>query len=174
MSTTPPTPVADAALLALALVEEGDADGALAALVSLSEAHAGHAELADAWAGLADATTTDSAFGVALLQALVPIAGSWPEPRGRATLMMCLAELEVTHREAAWAAHWLKKAMASEPSDPRPWDLLEVLLDDHPSLPVGRDTLKTLRAIRQARGELPINEDDFAGVTFDQWEVDGD
>lgn len=161
---------AEAALLALAHLDEGDGAAALAALIALSATHAGHADVADAWVALGDSGAARGAFGVDVLQALVPIAREWPDARGRATLMMALAELEVTHREASWAAHWLKAAMRAEPADPRPWDLLELMLDAHPGLPVGRDTLKMLEQLRKARGELPINEDDFAGETFDEWE----
>ncbi len=166
--------VADSVLVALSLVEEGDLDNALAVLVELSSQYSGHPDVADAWTALGDAVPARSDFGRTLLQALVPVARAWPDARGRSTLMMTLAELEVTHREVAWGAHWLKAAMAADPADPRPWDLLELMLDEHPTLPVGRDTKKMLRELRKARGDEPVNEEDFAGATFDTWEDGGD
>ncbi len=164
--------VEDAVLTALAMHEEGKATAALARLVELSVRHAGHRDLADAWASLGDSPDARGPFGEALLSALVPVARSWPDPRGKSTLMMVLAELEVTHREVSWAAHWLKAAMAADPSDPRPWDLLELMLDVHPDLPVGLETKKVLRQIRQAKGELPVNDDDFSGRTMDSWSTE--
>ena len=164
--------VEDAVLTALAMLEDGEPEGALASLIELSARHAGHADIADAWAALGDSAEARGPFGESLLSAMVPVARSWPDPRGRSTLMMSLAELEVTHREVSWAAHWLKAAMTADPSDPRPWDLLELMLDVHPDLPVGRDTKNVLREIRQAKGELPINEDDFAGVTVASWSTE--
>lgn len=164
--------VEDAVLLALTLLEEGDAEAALGRLVELSALHAGNADLADAWAALGDSGAARASFGKAVLTALIPVARGWPDPRGRSTLMMALAELEVTHREVSWAAHWLKGALAADPADPRPWDLLELMLDVHPSLPVGRDTKKLLREIRQAKGELPIKDDDFSGFTMDSWSAE--
>jgi hypothetical protein len=165
-------PVEDAVLTALALLEDGDAPGALACLVEQSARHPGHSDLADAWASLGDSAPARGPFGETVLLALLPVARAWPDPRGRSTLMMALAELEVTHREVSWAAHWLKAAMTADPSDPRPWDLLELMLDAHPHLPVGADTKKVLRQIRQAKGELPVKEDDFSGVTVDSWSTE--
>jgi len=164
--------IEDAVLAALALLEDGEADQALARLLALSDRYAGNPDLADAWASLGDSAQARGPFGETLLSALVPVARAWPDARGRSTLMMALAELEVTHREVSWAAHWLKGAMAADPHDPRPWDLLELMLDAHPHLPVGRDTKKVLRQIRQAKGELPVNEDDFAGLTVDSWSTE--
>lgn len=163
--------VAEAVLAALEL---DDLDTASAALVQLSGVHPGHVDVVDGWVSLGDSAATAGEAGLAVLRALVPVARGWPEPRGQSTLMMALAELELTLREATWSAHWLKAAMRAAPADPRPWDLLEVILDAHPQLPVGRDTLKLLEQLRKARGELPINEDDFAGETFDEWAEAGD
>ena len=164
--------VEDAVLHALTRLEEGAAEAALAQLLELSTLHAGNPDLADAWAVLGDSAAARSSFGMTILTALIPVARAWPDPRGRSTLMMALAELEVTHREVSWAAHWLKGALAADPADPRPWDLLELMLDVHPSLPVGRDTKRLLREIRQAKGELPIKDDDFSGLTMDSWSAE--
>lgn len=164
--------VEDAVLQVLSQVDEGATQAALDQLVRLSSRFPGHAEVADAWAALGDAGAARGPFGLTLLTTLIPIARGWPDARGRSTLMMALAELEVTHREVTWAAHWLKGALAADPADTRPWDLLELMLDVHPNLPVGRDTKKVLRQIRQAKGELPIKEDDFSGLTMDSWSAD--
>jgi hypothetical protein len=171
MSETTPS-VDEAVLSVLGLLEQDDLSGALASLQDLSTAHPGDVDLVDAWASLGDAAARAGPAGVEVLQGLIAVARTWPDPRGKSSLMMVLAELEVILREATWSAHWLKGAMKADPSDPRPWDLLEVMLDAHPDLPVGRDTLKMLERLRKARGELPINEDDFAGLTTDEWEED--
>jgi len=160
----------DDILGALAHVDGDSPADSIDALKALSEAHPGHVDIADAWASLGDSPPARGPFGVAVLQALVPIARDWPEPRGRSTMMMALAELELTHREATWAAHWIRKAIASDPSDVRPWDLLELMLDAHPGLPVGRATRQALVELRKAQGELPVNDEDFAGETFDEWD----
>ena len=160
----------DELLSALAFVDGGQPDRSLQALTALSAAHAGHDDIPDAWASLGDSQAARGPFGVSVLQALVPIARSWPEMRGRSTMLMALAELELTHREASWAAHWIRKAIEADPTDPRPWDLLELMLDAHPNLPVGRATRDALTQLRQAQGELPVNEEDFAGETFEEWD----
>ena len=160
----------DKLLHALSLVEGEDPRACIPALASLSEAHPGHVDIADAWASLGDSAPARGPFGLDVLKALVPVAGDWPDPRGRSTLLMALAELELTHREASWAAHWIRKAIDADPTDVRPWDLLELMLDAHPGLPVGRATRAALKELRQAQGELPVNEEDFAGETFDEWD----
>ncbi len=161
----------DDVLEALAAVDSDTPDSAIAQLVELAKAHPGHMDIADAWSALGDSAPARGAWGVTLLQALVPVARTWPDARGRSTLLMALAELELTHREPTWAAHWIRGAIAADPSDPRPWDLLELMLDAHPSLPVGRDTRTALVELRKAQGELPVDEEDFAGETFDQWDI---
>jgi predicted Zn-dependent protease len=170
--TESPSSVADAVLLALAHVEANDLCAARTALTELSAAHPGHPDVVDGWVSIGDAAATAGAAGVEVLKALIPIARSWPDAMGQSTLMMALAELELTLREPTWSAHWLKAAMTAAPADPRPWELLEVMLDDHPGLPVGRSTLKMLEHLRKARGELPVNEEDFSGITFDEWTAD--
>lgn len=160
----------DDLLNALSLVDGSNPDDSVNALTALSLSHAGHVDISDAWASLGDSLPARGPFGVTVLQALIPIARSWPERRGRSTMLMALAELELTHREANWAAHWIRKAIEADPTDARPWDLLELMLDAHPELPVGRATRKALTQLRQAQGELPIDEEDFAGDTFEEWE----
>jgi len=165
-------PLEDRVLEALTAVDGDTPDSAIALLLQLAKDHPGHADIADAWAALGDSPSARGAWGVTLLQALVPVARTWPDARGRSTLLMALAELELTHREASWAAHWIRGAIAADSSDARPWDLLELMLDAHPGLPVGRDTRTALVELRKAQGELPVNEEDFAGEVFDQWEVE--
>ena len=163
-------PVEDELLSALSFVDGEQPEASIQALTALSQAHPGHVDIPDAWASLGDSPPARGTFGVKVLQALIPIVRSWPEPRGRSTMLMALAELELTHREANWAAHWIRKAIEADPTDARPWDLLELMLDAHPKLPVGRATRDALTQLRQAQGELPINEEDFAGETFDEWD----
>ena len=96
--------VEDAVLQVLSQVDEGATQAALEQLVQLSSRFPGHAEVADAWAVFGDSGAARGPFGLTLLTALIPIARGWPDARGRSTMMMALAELEVTHREVTWAA----------------------------------------------------------------------
>lgn len=169
--TTPTGESPDAAaLLALEEAEHGSLEAALSALTELARVHPDHPDVADAWAAVGDLDRARGDDGVTVLQAMVPVARSWTDPRGRSTLFMALAELEALHREPSWAAHWLRKAMAADPTDARPWDLCEVMLDTWPDLPVGRATKEALKQLKQAVGELPVKDDDFAGATVDLWE----
>ncbi len=150
----PPTPpeVEARALEALVLGEEGDPGGAawdlLAALRELGE----HTALVDALAALGDqpAQREPHPGGEALVQAMIAAVDQLRSPTHQITVLLALAELETTQRQPAWAAWWLKRALAADVADMRPWDSLDLLLDAFPDLPVDRRTRKQLRQLREA------------------------
>ena len=79
----------------------------------------------------------------------------------RTGLLLSVAELECAQREPLWAAAWVKRAMTEAPGDPRPWDLLDLLLDAYPKMPVDGRTKEQLRALRDAqRGPTAADLDD--------------
>jgi hypothetical protein len=65
--------------------------------------------------------------------------------------LMALAELETSQRDPRWAAHWVREALGVDPGDVRPWDLLDLLLDAVPGLPIDPQTREQLRALRKAQ-----------------------
>lgn len=86
----------------------------------------------------------------------------------RTGLLLSVAELECAQREPVWAAAWVKRAMTEAPGDPRPWDLLDLLLDAYPKMPVDGRTKEQLRALRDAqRGPTAADfEDEDAEITL--------
>lgn len=65
--------------------------------------------------------------------------------------LMALAELETSQRDPRWAAHWIREALLVDPGDVRPWDLLDLLLDAVPGLPIDPQTREQLNALRKAQ-----------------------
>ncbi len=166
--------LSEALLGVLGLLDAGETALVLPRMAEISAEYAGHPDVADLWSALGDSRAARGPWGVQVLQAMIPVAQSWPDARGRSTMWMAMAELEATHREASWAAHWLKKAIEADPTDARPWDLLELMLDLYPTLPVGRATKDALRELRKAQGLIPVKEEDFSGITFDEWDEDNE
>ena len=115
----PDESVEDAVLNALAALDDGEPESALARLVALSAEHPGHSDLADAWAALGDSGAARGEFGLVLLTAMVPIARSWPEARGRSTMMMALAELDPETEHEPALQEFIDKLLSKNP-DERP------------------------------------------------------
>jgi hypothetical protein len=65
--------------------------------------------------------------------------------------LMALAELETSQRDPRWAAHWIREALGVDPGDVRPWDLLDLLIDAVPHLPIDPQTREQLNALRKAQ-----------------------
>ncbi len=144
----------DAILEAMAPLDGGDLDGALAALEALIAEHGEQPVLIEALADLGDwePLREPRPEGIVLIERLIGWSKTVAAPRNRVTLLMAIAELETTQRQPDWAAHWIKRAIAADHSDLRPWDALELLMDAFPGLPVDKRTLDHLTEIRTAIG----------------------
>lgn len=144
----------EAILEALEPLDSDELVAALDGLEALVAVHGEHPELIQAMADLGDwePLREPRDDGKVLIERLIAWADKVEQPHSRVTLLMAVAELETTQRNPNWAAHWIKKAIAADHSDLRPWDALELLMDAFPGLPVDQTTLSQLSEIREAIG----------------------
>lgn len=140
-------------LLALDRAEAGRLGLALQTLEAARRLHGPADALVEALIGLADAPQARRACraGIALIERQIVWLEALPVGPLRTGLLLSVALLETVQREPAWAAAWVKRAMAEDPGDPRPWDLLDLLLDADPKLPIDKKTKAQLKALRLAQ-----------------------
>lgn len=140
-------------LLALDRAEAGRLGLALQTLEAARRLHGPADALVEALIGLAEAPQARRACraGIALIERQIVWLEALPVGPLRTGLLLSVALLETVQREPAWAAAWVKRAMAEDPGDPRPWDLLDLLLDADPKLPIDKKTKAQLKALRLAQ-----------------------
>ncbi len=140
-------------LLALDRAEAGRLGLALQTLEAARRLHGPADALVEALIGLADAPQARRACpaGLALVERQIGWLEGLPIGALRTGLLLSVALLETVQRQPAWAAAWVKRAMAEDPGDPRPWDLLDLLLDADPKLPIDKKTKLQLKELRRAQ-----------------------
>jgi hypothetical protein len=166
MPPQPPAAAPDPEALGLAALDRaaaGDLDAAMNLLAPALCVRRPHPAVLEALTGLGDApqARTACAAGLRLIELQITILDSVPVGPLRTGLLLSVAELECSQRDPRWSAAWVKRAMTETPGDPRPWDLLDLLLDAYPKLPVDGRTKELLRALRDAqRGPSAADHDD--------------
>ena len=140
-------------LLALDRAEQGRLGLALSTLAHAWAQHGPADPLVEVLIGLGDAPQArkKTPAGQRLIERQISLLASVPFGPLRTGLLVSIAMLESTQRDPAWAAAWVKRAMAEDPGDPRPWDLLDLLLDADPKLPIDKKTKQQLKALRLAQ-----------------------
>lgn len=169
--TAPPAPAPSSAapdpaavgLAALDRAAAGDLAGALELLRPALGARRPDDALLEALIGLGDCPEARQRCpaGKRLIELQISTLEALRPGPLRTGLLLSVAELECAQREPLWAAAWVKRAMTEAPGDPRPWDLLDLLLDAYPKMPVDGRTKEQLRALRDAqRGPTAADLDD--------------